>query len=311
LLPWFKDNTQSLSIDPQDTAFPFLPGDILFMNTVGDGEPEHMGIVSDRAGRSGLPLVINNWNDGTKTAEMDLLVRVPVTHRFRMGKAMVVQPTDQGFDALLTRVQLSIPVASTQVIAVTTPLFESSGGTLTRWERVDAHFTQVGQAIPVRIGKAGLGQGRGLHRVRLTPKEKQEGDKRAPAGIFLLGTAFGRPAQRPYSGLWPYRAVTARDFWVDEPSTPDYNSWQTLKPGVAPPWSAEALSMYPLALVVDHNFPGPKPGAGSAIFLHPWKEPKIPTVGCTAMAPEDLIQILAWLDPKQTPVLVQLAGQIF
>lgn len=311
LLPWFKDNAQVLSIDPLDTAFPFLPGDILFMSTIGDAEPEHMGIVSDRAGRSGFPLVINNWNDGTKTAEMDLLKRVPVTHRFRMGKAMVVQGADQGLGAMLARLQLSIPAASSQMIAVTTPLFDSSGGTLTRWEWLEGHLKQVGKSVAVRTGRAGLGQGRGLHRVRLTPKEKQEGDGRAPAGIFFLGTAFGRPTQRPYSGLWPYRAVTPRDFWVDEPSSPDYNSWQELKPGVTRPWSAEALSMYSLGLVVDHNLPHPKPGAGSAIFLHPWKGPQVPTVGCTAMAPEDLTQILAWLDPSRRPLLVQVAGQVF
>lgn len=311
LLPWFKENARSLPIDPQDTAFPFLPGDILFMNTMGSAEPEHMGIVGARQGESRLPLVINNWNDGTKVAEMDLLGRVPVTHRFRLGKALVVQGADQGLDALLARSQLSIPAKSSQAIAVTTPLFDSSGGTLTRWQKLKGHFKQVGKTIPVRIGKAGLGQGRGLHSVRLMPQDKREGDKRAPAGIFSLGTAFGRPSKRPDSGLWPYRAVTAQDFWVDEPSAPEYNSWQQLKPGVTPPWSAEALSMYPLALVVNHNLPDPKPGAGSAIFLHPWKGPTVPTVGCTAMAPEDLIEILTWLDPKQTPVLVQLAGQIF
>jgi uncharacterized protein YijF (DUF1287 family) len=46
--------------------------------------PDHIGIVSDRRGPSGHPLIINNWTDGHVTSEMDLLGFVPVTHRFRI-----------------------------------------------------------------------------------------------------------------------------------------------------------------------------------------------------------------------------------
>jgi len=43
-----------------------------------------VGIVSDTVGDSGLPLIVNNWTTGTRDAEMDLLIFVPVTDRFRM-----------------------------------------------------------------------------------------------------------------------------------------------------------------------------------------------------------------------------------
>ena len=46
--------------------------------------PDHIGILSDRVDEQGLPLVINNWTDGTVTAEMDLLTFVPVMYRFRL-----------------------------------------------------------------------------------------------------------------------------------------------------------------------------------------------------------------------------------
>jgi len=46
--------------------------------------PDHIGIISNRVDDQGLPLVINNWTDGTVTTEMDLLTFVPVTHRFRL-----------------------------------------------------------------------------------------------------------------------------------------------------------------------------------------------------------------------------------
>jgi uncharacterized protein YijF (DUF1287 family) len=46
--------------------------------------PDHIGIISDRLDDQGLPLVINNWTNGTQTAEMDLLTFVPVLYRFRL-----------------------------------------------------------------------------------------------------------------------------------------------------------------------------------------------------------------------------------
>jgi uncharacterized protein YijF (DUF1287 family) len=88
ILPWFRRNFVAHGVDPRDPNDPFRPGDILFMDTFPrrDG-PEHVGIVGDRLGPSGLPLVINNWTDGYRESEMDLLTFVPVTNRFRVPGA--------------------------------------------------------------------------------------------------------------------------------------------------------------------------------------------------------------------------------
>jgi uncharacterized protein YijF (DUF1287 family) len=85
LLPYFKRHwvrhTEKLD-DPKD---PLRPGDVLFMDTFPSRSgPDHVGIVSDTIGPAGLPMVINNWTNGTVTAEMDLLTFVPVLHRFRL-----------------------------------------------------------------------------------------------------------------------------------------------------------------------------------------------------------------------------------
>jgi uncharacterized protein YijF (DUF1287 family) len=64
---------------------PYARGDIVLFDTFpAKPGPDHIGIVSDRAGPSGLPLVINNWTEGSVDAEMDLLPSIPVTHRFRL-----------------------------------------------------------------------------------------------------------------------------------------------------------------------------------------------------------------------------------
>jgi uncharacterized protein YijF (DUF1287 family) len=57
---------------------------VVFLDTFPSREgPDHLGVVSDSVGARGLPLVINNWTDGTVDAEMDLLPAIPVTHHFR------------------------------------------------------------------------------------------------------------------------------------------------------------------------------------------------------------------------------------
>lgn len=80
MLPWFRQNFVQV---PEGA--PYLPGDLVLFDTFPNkAGPDHAGIVSDRLGPSGLPLVVNNWTDGYVEQEMDLLGWVPVTHRFRV-----------------------------------------------------------------------------------------------------------------------------------------------------------------------------------------------------------------------------------
>ncbi len=85
LLPYFRRHWEARTARIDDPADPLRPGDVLFMDTFPDRDgPDHIGIVSDRLAAPGRPLVINNWTDGTVTAEMDLLAFVPVLYRFRL-----------------------------------------------------------------------------------------------------------------------------------------------------------------------------------------------------------------------------------
>jgi uncharacterized protein YijF (DUF1287 family) len=84
ILPWFKRNFRLLPADPRGPD-PFLPGDVVFFDTFPSKPgPDHIGVVSDRIGPNGLPLVVNNWTEGYTESEMDLLPVIPVTHRFRV-----------------------------------------------------------------------------------------------------------------------------------------------------------------------------------------------------------------------------------
>jgi uncharacterized protein YijF (DUF1287 family) len=85
LLPYFTRHWQKHTAKLDDPADPLRPGDVVFMDTFpSKSGPDHIGIVSDTIGESGLPLIVNNWTNGTVTAEMDLLTFVPVLYRFRL-----------------------------------------------------------------------------------------------------------------------------------------------------------------------------------------------------------------------------------
>ncbi len=85
LLPYFTRHWEKHTAKLDDAADPLRPGDVIFMDTFPSRSgPDHIGIISDTIGGSGMPLVINNWTNGTVTAEMDLLPMVPVLHRFRL-----------------------------------------------------------------------------------------------------------------------------------------------------------------------------------------------------------------------------------
>jgi uncharacterized protein YijF (DUF1287 family) len=85
LLPYFKRHWEQHSAKLDDPKDPWRPGDVIFMDTFPNkAGPDHIGIVSDRLDDQGLPLIVNNWTDGTVVSEMDLMTFVPVLYRFRL-----------------------------------------------------------------------------------------------------------------------------------------------------------------------------------------------------------------------------------
>jgi D-alanyl-D-alanine dipeptidase len=214
---------------------------------------------------------------------------------------------------------------STQLIVVTTPDWNAVGGQLQRYERRAAHepWRQAGAPIPIVVGKNGLGWGLGVIAAddagvrRATDPIKKEGDGRAPAGVFALGTAFGYASQ-PLPGLkLPYLNLTPTIECVDDVGSKYYNRIVD-RSTVAPDWnSSEHMrsvgEAYRWGIVVGHNggvtqgnASQPIPGGGSCVFLHIWRDSNHGTAGCTAMPQDELETLLTWLDPARKPLLVQL-----
>ena len=207
---------------------------------------------------------------------------------------------------------------STQMLVVTTADWNAVPGTLQRYERASAHkkWKKVGLPIAVVVAKKGLGWGSGLatetdfgSRGALDPV-KHEGDTRAPAGLFRLSTAFGCAVERPAEWKMPYITLTPMVECVDDIRSKYYNHVVD-RATIAPDWDSSEHMLYSngqyrWGLVVDHNADPVEPGGGSCIFMHIWLGTGEGTVGCTAMAEEDIQAVVAWLDPARNPLLLQL-----
>ena len=155
--------------------------------------------------------------------------------------------------------------------------------------------------------------GRGLADFNTTGG-KVEGDNKAPAGLFRLGPAFGY-APKP-GARWiklSYVPLTKQTEGIDDPRSRYYNRLVDRSKVAKVDWqSSEKMlrtdNLYKWGIVVAHNSPA-RPGAGSCIFLHIWKDSRSATAGCTAMPEHDLVNLLRWLDPAARPVLVQMPRQ--
>jgi uncharacterized protein YijF (DUF1287 family) len=90
LLAWFERATPERSARVDETASQaerwadWHAGDVVFLDTFPSRPGiEHVGIVSERRAADGRPLVVNNWTDGYRTSDMDLLSFVRPVRRFR------------------------------------------------------------------------------------------------------------------------------------------------------------------------------------------------------------------------------------
>lgn len=206
-----------------------------------------------------------------------------------------------------------------QLVLVVTDGWDATGGHLQRFERSGdgAPWRAVGEPTAIAVGRSGSGWGTGLHTAPADGAPvKREGDGRAPAGVFALGTAFGYgDADSVDSGL-PYAAMDANDWCIDVPVSPLYNRIVSTDDvgaaaieGSTEPMRrdlhADGDVRYKLGFVVEHNAAN-TPGGGSCIFGHLWRTPGEATAGCTAMAEPAMRAMLAWLDPAQRPVFVLL-----
>lgn len=132
----------------------------------------------------------------------------------------------------------------------------------------------------------------------IAARDKREGDGATPLGILPLRRVLFRPDRGPPPRTsLPATPTAPDDGWCDAPGDPAYN-----RPVKLPyPASAESMwredGLYDLVVVLGYNDDPPRPGLGSAIFLHVARPDYAPTQGCVALSRPDLEEVLAFAAP--------------
>lgn len=215
-----------------------------------------------------LKRVWSGQNTGLWSSRQLLRFRIP---RAALGAGLLIFGTfairsESLPDPILRRKEVA---GAEQMIVVFT-----AGGKIKmqRFSKTGSSWKNEGPVVPAVIGYRGFA----------AEGSKREGDGRTPTGMFSIGTGFG---YAPFQDTrMPYRVSTAEDVWVDDPASPQYNTWVQ---GKYAGKSAEKMlrqdHLYRLGLVVEYNTSPPVAGNGSAIFLHIWGGPSGNTAGCIAV----------------------------
>lgn len=168
------------------------------------------------------------------------------------------------------------------------------GATVTTYERTNGKWEQALPKMAAVVGKNGISN------------KQREGDGITPTGVYTLGTGFGW-AKKPNGVKLPYRLTTSSDYWIDDPSSSDYNKWVTYNGHPNTRWNSfEKLKqpLYKYAVAINYNVNPIVKGKGSAIFLHVWRSSTSPTAGCVALSEDNVKKLLTWLDPVKKPLIV-------
>ena len=130
-------------------------------------------------------------------------------------------------------------------------------------------------------------------------RRKREGDGHTPAGNFRLLSVLYRTDRGPKPATALPTAAFGRDFgWCDDPGDRNYNRPVRLPYAGSHErfWRDDRL--YDIVVVLDFNLVRPRPGGGSAIFMHVADPDFKPTAGCIAFAEHDLRRLLKRVGPE-------------
>lgn len=124
--------------------------------------------------------------------------------------------------------------------------------------------------------------------------DKQEGDGATPTGVLPLRRVLYRAdRQPPPACAVALEPIAPDDGWCDDPDDAGYNCSVRLPYAghCEELWRADPL--YDVIGILGWNDAPVVRRRGSAIFLHVARADYAPTDGCIALAPSDLLRVLA------------------
>lgn len=164
---------------------------------------------------------------------------------------------------------------------------------LAAFEKKNGYWQVHFNPVAASIGKKGFAD-QGM---------KIEGDHKSPSGLFSLGQLFSYESTVK-TGL-PFITSTEEDKWIDDPESPDYNTYVR---GKTKARSFEHLLLksidYKYCMVIEYNTQPVVKGKGSAIFFHLADPVYTPTEGCIAVNEKDMLRILQWLQPGRKKAIL-------
>jgi L,D-peptidoglycan transpeptidase YkuD (ErfK/YbiS/YcfS/YnhG family) len=185
--------------------------------------------------------------------------------------------------------------AGSQLITVEAATARTSHATLRTWRRAGGCWRPVGGPYAARVGWNGL------------RRNRREGDGTTPIGTFRIGRVMY--GNEPNPGVrFRYIRLRCGDWWVEDPASPAYNTFQRVGCGRRPPFRVGTPDMskdrraYPYLAVVEFNMHPVVPGRGSGIFLH--AQTGRATNGCVSLRRVHLRRVLRWLSPSAAPRIV-------
>jgi L,D-peptidoglycan transpeptidase YkuD (ErfK/YbiS/YcfS/YnhG family) len=182
--------------------------------------------------------------------------------------------------------------AGSQLITVEAAGLRTTHAAVRTWRRSGRCWRAAGGPFPARVGRNGL------------RRDRREGDGTTPIGTFRIHPVMYGNLPNP-GVAFRYRRVACGDYWVEDPASPAYNTFQHVPCGRRPPFRVSEPGMwqspgaYPYLAVIEFNMHPVVPGRGSGIFLH--AQTGVPTSGCISLRRRDLLQVLRWLSPGAGP----------
>ena len=165
---------------------------------------------------------------------------------------------------------------------------------LIAFEKVEDQWTQFLLSEEVNIGKNGFA----------AVDEKQEGDGKAPSGVYDLGKAFGY--KKDIDTKLDFLELTAQKYWITEPTSAAYNQILDYLPPDKPVHEIMRREdhLHKYGIIVRYNMDNPVPGDGSAITIHVERAKGKKTAGCVSLNEDQLKQLITWLDKDKHPQII-------
>ena len=131
-------------------------------------------------------------------------------------------------------------------------------------------------------------------------KNKIEGDKCTPKGIFELGTLYYRKdrVKKPITSL-KLKNIKRNMGWCNDSKNKFYNQEVKVNKNIRYEKLFRKDYKYNYLLVIEYNTKKIKPNKGSAIFIHLTKNFKA-TAGCIALLQKDFLIMTKLVNKKST-----------